>query len=119
MTEVKRLVPEVIGDAKWVRVCAVDEVPDGEVFVLPLPVPIAVFNVDGEYFATDDTCTHAESSLADGYIDGSVVECAFHFAKFDIKTGAPLTQPACIALRTYETDVIDGEIFVKVPSSRM
>jgi len=80
----------------WVRACAASDVADGEAVVVeraPLP-PIAVFNIDGEFFATDDTCTHDSYSLADGYIDGAVVECPLHMAKFDIRTGKVLSLPA-------------------------
>ncbi len=101
-------------DGNWIRACAVDEVAPGEAVALPLTPPIAVFNVDGEFYATDDTCTHAESSLADGYIDGEIVECAFHFAKFNIKDGAALTAPAFEPLVTYPTKIDDGEVFVDI-----
>ena len=53
-----------------------------------------MFNVDGEYYAIDDTCTHDKYSLADGYIDDDVVECALHMAKFSIRTGKALSLPA-------------------------
>ena len=47
---------------------------------------LAVFNVDGEFFVTDDACTHGPGSLSEGYIDGDVIECNFHNGQFDIKT---------------------------------
>lgn len=101
-------------DTDWIRACTVDEVAVGEAFCMPVSPPIAVFNVDGEFFATDDTCTHAQSSLSDGYIDGDVVECAFHFAKFCIRTGAALTRPAFRPLRRHEVRVSDGYVYVKI-----
>ena len=103
-----------LNDSKWQRACAVDEISPGEAIAMQLSPPIAVFNVDGEFYAVDDTCTHAESSLADGYIDGDIVECAFHFAKFSIKEGTALTAPAFEPLKTYETFVADGEVYVNV-----
>ena len=96
----------------WVRVCAVVDLMPGEAAVAPTIPPIAVFNVDGELLATDDTCTHAESSLADGFIEGDTVECEMHFAKFCIRTGAALTRPAVIPLQTYPVRVSDGQVFV-------
>jgi nitrite reductase/ring-hydroxylating ferredoxin subunit len=101
-------------DGSWLRACAVADVAPGEAIPIRLTPPIAVFNVDGEFFATDDTCTHEESSLADGYIDCDVVECAFHFARFSIRDGRALTLPATEALQTYETHVADGAVYVNV-----
>lgn len=76
--------------------------------------PIAVFNVDGEYFAIDDTCSHDKSSLADGYIDGDRVECSWHFAKFCIRTGAALTPPATVPVSTYEVRVDGDDVMIHV-----
>jgi 3-phenylpropionate/trans-cinnamate dioxygenase ferredoxin component len=98
-----------------IRVCHQDELPPGEAVQVPTTPPVAVFNVAGEFYATDDTCTHEESSLADGYIDGDVVECAFHFAKFCIRTGEVKSPPARSSLKTYPVRVDDtGEVFVSV-----
>jgi 3-phenylpropionate/trans-cinnamate dioxygenase ferredoxin subunit len=101
-------------DGVWLRACAASDLEPGQAVAMPLTPPVAVFNVDGEFFATDDTCTHAESSLADGYIDDDIVECAFHFAKFSIKTGAALTPPACMALKTYPVRLRDGDVYVDI-----
>ena len=96
----------------WVHVCSVADFGPGEARQVDVDPPIAVFNVDGEFLATEDTCTHEQSSLADGYIDGDVVECAFHFAKFSIRTGAVLSPPATRSLRTFPVKVEDGELYV-------
>ena len=97
-----------------VRVCGAADLAPGEAIQVPTVPPIAVFNVDGEFFATADTCTHEESSLADGYIDGDQVECAFHFAKFCIRTGAVKSLPATLSLRTYSVVLDEGDVFVEV-----
>lgn len=100
----------------WTRACAVADVPVGEAAVVsrcPAP-PIAVFNVDGDFYATDDTCTHEDYSLADGYIDDDVVECPLHMAKFSIRTGKVLSLPATEDLATYAVKVEDGSVFVDV-----
>lgn len=99
---------------EWVKVCAVAGFEEEEASVVPVEPPIAVFNVGGKFYATDDTCTHEKSSLADGYIDCEIVECAFHFAKFDIRNGAVLSPPASRPLRTYPTKVEDGYVWVDV-----
>ena len=76
--------------------------------------PIAVFHVGNEFFATDDTCTHAKFSLADGYIEGEEVVCALHEARFCLRTGRALSFPAVVPLRTYPVRVEGGEVFVEV-----
>jgi nitrite reductase/ring-hydroxylating ferredoxin subunit len=73
---------------------------------------VAVFRIAEGFFAVDDTCTHAESSLAEGYIEGDSVECEFHFAKFDLRTGAALTPPAITPVQTYPVAVHDGILYV-------
>ena len=100
------------GTVVWLHVCSAADFYPGEARQVDVDPPIAVFNVDGEFFATEDTCTHEESSLADGYIDGDVVECAFHFARFSIRTGAVLSPPATRSLRTFPVKVEDGELYV-------
>jgi 3-phenylpropionate/trans-cinnamate dioxygenase ferredoxin component len=99
----------------WKRACGRDEIEDGEAFQLASEPPIAIFNIEGQLYATSDTCTHDSSSLADGYIDGDVVECAWHFAKFCIRTGEVLSLPATVSLRTYPVKVLDEDVLVDVP----
>jgi nitrite reductase/ring-hydroxylating ferredoxin subunit len=98
----------------WTRACEAAAVDVGEAAVLsrcPDP-PIAIFNVAGEFYATDDTCTHEEYSLADGYIDDDVVECPLHMAKFSIRTGKVLSLPATEDLNAYTVKVEDGVVYV-------
>lgn len=74
---------------------------------------LAVFNLEGEYFVTDDTCTHGPGSLSEGCIDGDVVECDFHNGAFNIRTGAVAAPPCMIPLKTYRT-VVDADGFVSI-----
>lgn len=75
---------------------------------------VAVFNLNGEFYAIDDVCTHEEASLSDGPIDGDVVECPWHGALFNIKTGEVLKMPAVTPVRTYALKVEAGRIWVDV-----
>lgn len=74
---------------------------------------VAVFNVDGTFYAIDDLCTHDGGELAGGAMDGDVVICPRHGARFCLRTGAALTPPACEPVRTYETRVTDGTVEVR------
>lgn len=95
-----------------IRACSVAELPEGEAVRLDGPVPISVFHTEGRYFAIDDTCTHQDASLADGWIVGCVVECPLHAAQFDLRTGVAMCPPANDAVRTYPVVVADGVIYV-------
>lgn len=75
---------------------------------------LAVFNVDGEFFVTDDACTHGPGSLSEGYVEGDVVECNFHNGQFNIRTGKVVSPPCMVPVKTYRTVVEDGKVFVEV-----
>ncbi len=75
---------------------------------------IAVYNIDGEYFATDDECTHGAASLAEGLLDGDVIECTLHFGAFNVKTGEAVSAPCSVPLRTYKVAVRGGQVVVEL-----
>ena len=52
-------------------------------------VPLAVFNAGGELFAIDDTCTHQDASLSDGWLEGCLIGCPLHASSFDLRSGIP------------------------------
>lgn len=74
---------------------------------------LAVFNLDGDFHVTDDACTHGPGSLSEGCISGDIVECDFHNGAFNIRTGAVVTPPCMIPLKTYRT-VIDNDGYVSI-----
>ena len=76
---------------------------------------ILVVNVEGNYFAMNDTCTHAGASLADGKLDGSILTCDWHGAKFDCKTGKLHAFPAKIKdLDSYKVVVESDNVFLEL-----
>ena len=97
-----------------ITICATTSLPPGEAVRVPADPPIAVFNVDGEFFAIDDTCTHQDASLADGWLDGCAIECPLHASCFDLRTGKPTGPPAKVAVRTHEVVVADGMVQVRL-----
>ena len=74
---------------------------------------IALFNLDGEYFATDDICTHAYASLSEGYIEDGCVECPLHAGLFDIKTGKAQGVPVTEDIKTFPVRVEGENIYVE------
>jgi 3-phenylpropionate/trans-cinnamate dioxygenase ferredoxin subunit len=98
-----------------IAVCALSELPTGEAVRVTVDgVAIAVFNADGTLYAIDDTCTHQDASLADGWIEGCLVECPLHAACFDLRTGMPSGPPAKIPVRTHPVVVDAGHVYVSV-----
>lgn len=77
---------------------------------------LAIFNVGGEFLATDDTCTHAYASLADGYVEDGCVECPLHAGLFEITTGKAQGVPVTVDLKTYAVRVEGTDIFVEIPA---
>jgi len=92
-----------------VELCSADEVAEGAALKVEAHgLTLAVFNVDGQYYVTDDLCTHGPGSLSEGYIEGDVVECNFHNGQFNIKTGEVVAPPCMIPIKTYKT-IVDGD----------
>ena len=77
--------------------------------------PIAVIRGEsGELFAIDDTCSHAEASLSEGFVEGDQVECPLHMALFCLKTGRPCSPPATQPVATHKVIVEGGTIYIEV-----
>jgi naphthalene 1,2-dioxygenase system ferredoxin subunit len=102
-------------DAGWVRAAARSDLSEGEVIGVEVAGrSIALYAADGNLFATDNICTHAYACLSDGWLDGEVIECPLHAARFDIRSGKVLDPPATEDLKTYPVRVVDGEIQVRL-----
>src|SRR3982074_3701473 len=74
---------------------------------------LAVLNIDGVFYVTDDQCTHGPGSLSEGYIESDVVECNFHNGQFNIKTGEVVSPRGMIPIKTYRTVVEDGRVLIE------
>jgi nitrite reductase/ring-hydroxylating ferredoxin subunit len=94
--------------------CQVTDVAPNQALRVSLPnrPPIAIFNLDGEFFALDDTCTHGQASLCEGFVENGQVECPYHAALFDIRTGEALTMPATEPVKAWPVEIADGKIYV-------
>jgi naphthalene 1,2-dioxygenase system ferredoxin subunit len=99
----------------WARAASRSELASGEVLGVEVAGhSIALYDVDGNIFATDNICTHAYARLSDGWLDGELIECPLHAARFDVRTGKVLDPPATVDLKTYPVRVVDDEIQVKL-----
>lgn len=77
---------------------------------------ILLANIGGEYLAADDRCTHEDASLATGSLKGELVKCPLHGSRFNLRTGAPLEEPACERLVTYALRVDGDDIWLGPPA---
>ncbi len=96
-----------------VRVCSKSEVAPASVKAFAVGTKtLAVYNIDGTFYVTDDECTHAAASLADGMLEGDVIECCMHMGSFHVPTGRVVDPPCEVPLRTYQVTLKGDDIFV-------
>lgn len=99
--------------AEFKRVAGAGEIAPGEMKAFEIDGDlIAIYNVDGEFFATCDTCSHEEASLTEGWLDDDVVTCPSHGAEFSVRTGEALSLPATEPVATYPVRVEGDDVFV-------
>ena len=103
----------------WVRAATVTQVKDagGLLGCVIDDVQIAIYEVEGEYFATSNLCTHAHAILSEGWLDGHLIECPIHQGLFDIRTGEVKGPPCTEPIQTYPLRRQDDELFVVVTTA--
>ena len=98
----------------WVRVGTTAELLPGEFrIVFDGEVAIAVFNIEGRFYAVEDVCTHDGGELAGGEIYGFEIECPRHGARFDLRTGAALCPPAYQPTATFPVKLDEGVVYTR------
>jgi nitrite reductase/ring-hydroxylating ferredoxin subunit len=103
------------GPAKRLELCSTADVAPGATLKVEIgDLVLAVFNVGGEFYVTDDQCTHGPGSLSEGYVEGDVVECNFHGGQFNIRTGEVVLPPCMVPIKTYPALVEDGKVTIDV-----
>ena len=91
------------------------DIPVGEGRVVEAEgMTLALFNVDGAFFALDNACAHRGGPLGEGDLDGTVVVCPWHAWRWDVKTGANVNNPA-VKMPCFPVSVADGRVFVELP----
>jgi nitrite reductase/ring-hydroxylating ferredoxin subunit len=101
--------------AKRIDVCSTGEVAPGAALKVEIDdLVLAVFNIDGEFYVTDDTCTHGPGSLSEGYIEDDVVECNFHNGQFNIRTGEVVSPPCMVPVKIYPVEIVNDKVTIEV-----
>lgn len=96
---------------------AADVAPGTGLVVEAAGKTLAIFNLNGTFYALDNTCTHMGGPLGEGHVVGNVVTCPWHGSKFDITTGAVVGPPARRPVGRYRVSVKNGEVMVEVPDT--
>ena len=98
----------------FIRVASTSDLKSGENKVVNVNgIDVALFNIDGEFFATNNTCLHRGGPLGEGFLEGDVVTCPWHGWRYDVKTGANVTIPSA-KVATYQVKIEDNNILVAV-----
>ena len=99
----------------WRHVANSDQLSEGEVISVSIEnKTFAIYHYLGEYYATENICTHQYALLSDGYFEDGCIECPLHQARFDIRTGQALCAPATKDLKTFPIMLKGGQILLKL-----
>jgi naphthalene 1,2-dioxygenase system ferredoxin subunit len=100
----------------WHRLAAVSDIPDDAPLETGVEaLPLALYKVGDAVFCTANLCTHAEAFLSDGYLEGFEIECPLHGARFDVRDGRVLCQPADKDIATYPVKIEGDAVYVDIP----
>lgn len=101
--------------SKKIKVASVSELTPGQYTSVEITGErIALFNIDGKFYALKDMCTHDGGILTGGTLKGYIIECPRHGAQFDVRTGAVVRMPAYVSVGTYTVSVEGGDVFINL-----
>ena len=99
----------------WVRVATADEVPSGGLLSVQTDQGgVVLARVNDDIYALEDRCSHQEYPLSDGLIEHDEVECPYHGARFDVRTGRAVQLPAITPVRSFDVEVRDGDVYIRL-----
>ena len=99
----------------FLKVARTSEIPQGGKKLVEVDfLPVAIFNIGGEYYAIEDVCTHDGGPLAEGKLENEEIICPRHGARFNVKTGQALCMPAFESVECYEVKIENDELYVCV-----
>ena len=97
------------------KVAKTSEIPQGGKKLVEVDfLPVAIFNIGGEYYAIEDVCTHDGGPLAEGTLENEEIICPRHGARFNVKTGQALCMPAFESVECYEVKIENDDIYISV-----
>lgn len=100
----------------WHEVTDTAAVPEGEVLGITIGEDlIALYRIEGAFYATSNICTHAFALMSDGYLDGDCIECPVHQALFHVPTGEARSRIAKRPLKTFNVKVENDRLLVEIP----
>jgi nitrite reductase/ring-hydroxylating ferredoxin subunit len=101
---------------EMIKIANTEDVQEGSAIAVEVAgEKIALFNVEGSYYAIDDTCTHRGGPLCEGEVEGTEVTCPWHGATFDLTNGSVLSPPAPDGVASYKVVVEENEIKIEIP----
>ena len=99
----------------WIDVLALESVPEGDVTSVNVGGrEIALYEVEGEVFATDNFCTHGAARMSDGFLEGREIECPLHQGRFDVCTGKAMCAPLSQDIRVYPVRIENKRVLVNM-----
>ena len=99
----------------WIDAAALADVPEGDVIGVRVGgKEIALYEVEGEVFATDNICTHGHARMSDGFLEGREIECPLHQGKFDVCSGKALCAPLTENIKTYAVRIENMRVMLKL-----
>ena len=100
---------------EFVKIASANEIAPGQARLVNVKgKEIALFNIEGTFFALENACTHEEGPLSEGDVEGYEVTCPWHGARFDIRTGAVLCAPAYDDVARYNVRIMGTDIEVEI-----
>nr|BAA20390.1 ferredoxin [Pseudomonas putida] len=98
---------------KWIEAVALCDIPEGDVLGVTVEgKDLALYEVEGEIYATDDLCTHGAARMSDGYLEGREIECPLHQGRFDVCTSRALCAPVTENIKTYAVKIENLRVMI-------
>ena len=99
--------------ANWIKVATLEDCPPGSLHSVMVGMdPVVLVNADGSIYALIDRCSHEDLPLSDGEMEGTVLACQYHGARFDVTSGAPRGLPAVKPIKTFPVEIREDGIYL-------
>lgn len=102
--------------SQWQTIATISEIPLGGLKAITIKgIPIVLFNLEGEYYAIENRCTHQDFPLSEGHIIDNQITCPLHGARFNIKTGQVTAPPAFMDVATFAVRIEEDKVQIELP----